>query len=95
MIDTAISHIDRDAVESAIVRSVGKFKRKPSFDWIRRGESKFLRVTVKTVIVEIRFFDTQIEVWAAMPFLFKLIFTEKLKKGLMNEIERAISSVNL
>lgn len=85
-IDKPLTKQRRKAVEKYIVTQAELAAQEVSYNWDEEDDS-ILLITASPVEVEIHFSHTVVELYAAAPLWARLLFTEKKKTELKEQIQ--------
>ncbi|MGD0116619.1 MAG: hypothetical protein ABSD30_01060 [Candidatus Binatus sp.] len=85
-IDYPLTPTRRKAVEKHIVLNARLFPRPVTYNWAD-DDGEVLHIAAEPVQIEVRFQETKVELYAAAPLWARLLFTNKKKAELKDQIE--------
>jgi len=89
-IDSPLTLEKRRAVEAHIEKRAQESEKEITYQWLKRGDEKFLRAVVDPVTIEVVFYDDRIELFGAAPVWAKLLLTNTRKKELKEWVEEVL-----
>jgi hypothetical protein len=89
-IDNPLTSARREAINSHIARNAHLSESPVQYDWDTAG-GDVLRITAEPVKFEVRFHAKKVEIYGSAPLWARLLFTEKKKELLKQEIQSILS----
>jgi hypothetical protein len=89
VINRPLTPAKRKAVEKHIEQNAHLSSKPVSYNW-DEDDDEVLHIAIEPVLIEVRFQDKKVELYGSAPLWARLLFTEKKKVELKDQIETVL-----